>query len=50
MTTPKRKRRKLRKVLTEFRQGTLRSSSGSRVTSRRQALAIALSEAGLSRR
>jgi hypothetical protein len=36
---------KIRKVLREFKAGTLRSSSGRLVTSRKQALAIALSEA-----
>lgn len=35
---------KIRKVMSEFRRGTLRSSSGQKVTSRMQALAIALSE------
>lgn len=39
---------KIRKVLSEFRSGRLRSSSGQRVTSRGQAIAIALSEAGVS--
>lgn len=37
-------------VLGEFKKGTLKSSSGKKVTSRDQALAIALSEAGLSKR
>lgn len=36
---------KVEKVMGEFKRGTLRSSSGSKVTSRRQATAIALSEA-----
>lgn len=38
-------KRKIAKVLGEFKRGTLRSSSGSKVTSRKQATAIALSEA-----
>lgn len=36
---------KIRKVMEEFKAGTLRSSNGSRVGNKRQALAIALSEA-----
>ena len=36
-------------VLKEFKRGTLRSSSGGKVKKRSQAIAIALSEAGLSR-
>ena len=34
----------------EFKQGTLRSSSGAKVTNPDQALAIALSEAGLAKK
>lgn len=37
-------------VMSEFKRGTLRSSSGRKVTSRKQAVAIALSEARLSRK
>lgn len=37
---------KVAEVLEEFETGTLRSSSGEVVTSRRQALAIALTQAG----
>jgi hypothetical protein len=36
---------KIATVMREFKQGTLRSSSGQKVKSRKQALAIALSEA-----
>ena len=36
---------KVARVMREFRAGKLRSSSGKRVTSRKQGLAIALSEA-----
>jgi hypothetical protein len=34
----------------EYKRGSLRSSSGQKVTKRTQAVAIAMSEAGLSRR
>ena len=37
--------RKIEKVMGEFKEGSLRSSSGEKVTSRKQAVAIALSEA-----
>jgi Family of unknown function (DUF6496) len=36
---------KVREVMEERKAGTLRSSSGQKVTSRKQAIAIALSEA-----
>ena len=39
------KRRKVGKVMGEFKRGTLRSSSGDKVTNRKQGIAIALSEA-----
>jgi len=35
---------KVHKVMREFKQGSLKSSSGSKVTSRDQAIAIAMSE------
>lgn len=38
-------RAKISTVLREFGKGELRSSSGAKVTSRKQAIAIALSEA-----
>lgn len=41
---------KLRKVMREFKEGTLRSSSGPKVTKKKQAVAIALSEARRVRR
>lgn len=41
---------KVHTVLSEFKRGTLHSGSGGRVTSRKQAIAIAMSEAGLSRK
>ena len=37
---------KFKRVMREFAAGTLRSSSGEKVTSRSQAVAIAYSEAG----
>ena len=37
--------RKVHKVMKEHKEGTLKSSSGKKVTSRKQAVAIALSEA-----
>ena len=39
---------KIKKVLKEFKAGTLKSSSGEKITDRRRAIAIALSEAGMS--
>jgi hypothetical protein len=44
------KKDKVRKVIREFKQGKLRSGSGEKVTKRSQAVAIALSEAGLSKK
>lgn len=44
----KAKQAKIRKVLKEFKAGTLKSSSGEKITDRRRAIAIALSEAGMS--
>ena len=35
---------KVKKVMREYKEGTLKSGSGKKVTSRQQALAIALSE------
>lgn len=40
---------KIEKVMGEYKRGTLRSSAGSKVKSRRQAVAIAMSEAGMSK-
>jgi hypothetical protein len=40
---------KVAKVMHEFKHGTLKSSSGQKVTSRDQAVAIAMSEAGMSK-
>jgi Family of unknown function (DUF6496) len=46
MTTQKRKgKAKVSKVMHEFKEGTLKSGSGKKVTNRKQAVAVALSEA-----
>lgn len=50
MHTNKHQENKIEKVMHEFKSGGLRSSSGHKVTSRKQAIALALSEAGLSRK
>lgn len=42
-----RQQKKVKKVLDEYKAGTLRSSSGKPVTSRDQAIATAMSEAGI---
>jgi len=39
------RKNKVNKVMGEFKRGTLRSSSGKKVKSRKQAVAIAMSEA-----
>jgi len=41
---------KIKVVMGEYKRGTLKSSSGRKVKSRRQAVAIAMSEAGMSRK
>jgi hypothetical protein len=41
---------KVGKVMREYKKGTLRSSSGSKVTKRKQAVAIAMSEAGMAKK
>ena len=43
--TEKGKQNKVEKVMKEFKEGALKSSSGDKVESRKQAVAIALSEA-----
>ena len=48
--TEKGKQNKVEKVMKEFKEGALKSSSGDKVESRKQAVAIALSEAGKSKR
>ena len=46
---PTKAEKKVSKVMREYGANTLKSSSGKKVTSRKQAIAIALSEAGKSR-
>jgi len=41
-------KKKVEKVMHEFKEGDLKSSSGAKVKSRKQAVAIALSESGQS--
>jgi len=45
-----RQKKKVGKVMHEHKRGTLRSGSGKKVKSRKQAIAIAMSESGQSRR
>lgn len=49
MKQPK-KQAKVKKVMSEFKSGKLKSSSGDKVTDWKQGIAIALSEAGLSKK
>ena len=44
------KKEKVHKVMSEYKESTLKSSSGQKVTNRKQAIAIALSEAGMSKK
>jgi Family of unknown function (DUF6496) len=46
----RRQQRKVSKVMREHKRGTLRSGSGRKVKSRKQAIAIAMSESGQSRK
>lgn len=48
--TTQSQQRKIGKVMHEFKSGKLKSGSGAKVKSRKQAVAIALSEAGMGRR
>lgn len=41
---------KIKTVMREYGKGKLKSSSGSKVTNRKQAVAIALSEAGMAKK
>ena len=43
------KKDKVHAVMAEYKRGTLRSGSGAKVRSRKQAIKIALEEAGLSK-
>ena len=44
------RKNKVEKVMGEFKRGKLKSSSGKKVKSRKQAVAIAMSEAGMSKK
>lgn len=46
----KKQNKKVEKVMGEYKEGTLKSSSGAKVTSKKQAIAIALSESGQSKK
>ena len=48
--TAKQKQAKIRKVMREFKAGALKRSSGETIKDPRQAMAIALSEAGMSKK
>jgi hypothetical protein len=43
-------KKKVAKVMREYKKGKLKSSSGEKVTSRKQAIAISLNEAGMSKK
>lgn len=45
----KKQEAKVEKVMGEYKRGTLKSGSGKKVTSKDQAVAIAMSEAGMSK-
>ena len=47
---PTKAQKKVKKVMSEYKTGTLKSSSGSKVTTRKQAIAIAMSEAGMTKK
>jgi hypothetical protein len=49
MASPQQKS-KVKKVMAEHKRGTLKSGSGKKVKSRKQAIAIAMSESGQSKR
>jgi len=48
--TSKQKQAKVRKVMREFKAGTLKGGDGKPVKSRQQAIAIAMSEAGMEKK
>ena len=48
--TAKQKQAKVRKVMREFKAGTLKGGDGKPVTNRQQAIAIAMSEAGMAKK
>lgn len=46
----KKQNKKVEKVMGEYKEGTLKSSSGAKVTSKKQAIAIALNSSGQSKK
>jgi len=50
MDAKQKMQRKVSKVMREYKAGKLKSSSGEKVTSQKQAVAIAMSEAGMSKK
>ena len=46
--TKKQKQAKIARTMREFKAGTLKSSSGEKITNYKQAVAVALSQAGMS--
>jgi len=50
MPAAKKQKRKVKKVMHEYKRGTLKSGGRRKVKSRRQAVAIAMSESGQSRK
>ncbi len=46
---PTKAQKKVEKVMSEYKSGALKSSSGQKVKSRKQAIAIAMSEAGMAK-
>lgn len=48
MMTKKQKQAKIARTMREFKAGTLKSSSGEKITNYKQAVAVALSSAGMS--
>ena len=47
---PTKAQKKVEKVMSEYKSGSLKSSSDKKVASRKQAIAIAMSEAGMKRK
>lgn len=47
MEAKEKMQRKVEKVMREYKAGKLKSSSGQKVTNKKQAVAIAMSEAGI---
>ena len=50
MKKPTKAEKKISKVMREYKAGKLKSSSGEKVKSRDQAVAIAMSEAGMAKK